>query len=87
MDMTFGYISASIGRIFPELHTSRFPRMCYIWCKFRRERSVIKDIVFGEQSSFSTIPKFLLEAFSWNFIPGRQHARAKSIVSFVVIGQ
>lgn len=31
--------------------------------KFRRDRSVIKDIVFGEQSSVSTVPKLLLEAF------------------------
>jgi hypothetical protein len=77
-------ISASIGGIALKTHTSYSPPMCYKWCKFGCDRSVINDTTLRTKYLFGSISVpiggIFLKLHTF-------HAYATKGVSLVEVGQ
>jgi hypothetical protein len=72
-----------IRGVFLTVHISHFPRMsCKGW-KFYCNRSIIKDTLLGERSTFQALSWLLLEEFLWKFIHAVQRMQVwwRSVVS------
>lgn len=84
---SLGCSSALVEAIFLKIHTSLSPRMRYTWCNFGCDRSLIKDTLPREQSTFSVVSRVLKQWFSWIFTRRTSHACATNGGSLVAIGQ
>jgi hypothetical protein len=60
--------------------------MCYRWCKFVCEWSIIKGTLLVEQSTLLALSRHPFEEFSWNLITWIQHPSAHNFVTLVAIG-
>jgi len=57
-------ISASVGGIFLNIHTSKYPRIQYKECKYLSHRLLSKSTLFGDEYAFLHTSRPSLEGFS-----------------------
>ena len=78
-------ISASVGGIFLNIHSSKYPRIHYKQCKCLSHRLLINSTLLGDACAFSDTSRPPLEGLSWKFTPHTFHECATYTESFVSI--
>jgi hypothetical protein len=81
----FGCISGFKAVIFVNIHAPHFPHMRDKRWKFGCDRSLVKDTLPREQSSFSAVSRVLKQWFSWIFTRLTYHACATNGESLFAI--
>jgi len=83
--MWFRCISASVGGIFLNIHTSKYPRIHYKQCKCLSHRLLINSILLGDVCAISDTTRPSLERLSWKRTPHTLLECAAYTESFISI--